>query len=113
MRWWVAVTAGRVLAAVEEYAAVRPMAWVLRPPVSVVVTVVLFVLLVHDRAVRRRRADRLAERAVPGAQSLWLLVVVLAAFRVGSQPARTVSSVISLGAKIRNGGPQKPVPRLV
>jgi hypothetical protein len=38
MRWWVAVTAGRVLAAVEEYAAVRPMAWVLRPPVSVVVT---------------------------------------------------------------------------
>jgi hypothetical protein len=31
----------------------------------------------------------------------------------GPQAARTVSSVISLGAKIRNGGPQKPVPRLV
>ena len=28
-------------------------------------------------------------------------------------PARRVISVISLGAKIRNGGPQKPVPRLV
>src|SRR5262249_55086492 len=26
---------------------------------------------------------------------------------------RSVMSVISLGAKIRNGGPQKPVPRLV
>ena len=31
----------------------------------------------------------------------------------GPQAARRVSSVISLGAKIRNGGPQKPVPRLV
>jgi hypothetical protein len=27
--------------------------------------------------------------------------------------ARSVSTVISLGAKTRNGGPQKPVPRLV
>ncbi|GAA4203253.1 hypothetical protein GCM10022220_12030 [Actinocatenispora rupis] len=31
----------------------------------------------------------------------------------GAQAARRVSTVISLGAKIRSGGPQKPVPRLV
>jgi hypothetical protein len=70
MRWWAAVTAGWVLAAVEEYAAVRPMAWVLRPPVSVVVTVVLFVLLVHGRLYGDGERIGLARRAVPARQSL-------------------------------------------
>jgi hypothetical protein len=32
---------------------------------------------------------------------------------VGSCGERSTSRVISLGAKTRNGGPQKPVPRLV
>lgn len=31
----------------------------------------------------------------------------------GAHPPRSVSTVISLGANTRNGGPQKPVPRLV
>ena len=32
---------------------------------------------------------------------------------VGGYGERSTSRVISLGAKTRNGGPQKPVPRLV
>ncbi len=40
-------------------------------------------------------------------------MLVPAGGRQVAVPARRVIRVISLGAKIRSGGPQKPVPRLV
>ena len=61
----------------------------------------------HTIAVCRRRVPRLVDR------SQRMRRFVRCYVEVGCCGERSTSRVISLGAKTRNGGPQKPVPRLV
>jgi hypothetical protein len=59
------------------------------------------------------REDHPAQPLAPDHTSASFLTAASSRSGLDPQPARTVSSVISLGAKTRIGGPQKPVPRLV